>query len=72
MISALIGVVKMKRANKKLVAAIMALAGGMVSSCTTNILMPTRDAAIAGLTDFVNQTVYDILFGFVITDSGGA
>lgn len=58
----------MKRAYKWALAMMLTVAGGTMSSCTTNVLMPTRDAAVDGLADFVSQTVFDVLTSFVSTD----
>jgi hypothetical protein len=37
------------------------LCGGLLSSCTSAWLVPTRDAAVDGLSDFVAQTVFNVL-----------
>jgi hypothetical protein len=55
------GEFEMKKRIKRLGFLIIATATATLPSCTTGWLIPTRDAAVAGLSNFVTQTVISVL-----------
>lgn len=62
----------MRRSWNWCVFAAIGLCGGVLSSCTSAWLMPTRDAAVDGLSQFVTQSVFDVLDGLLHRDDPGA
>ena len=55
------GEINMKKKFKRISLLAIALAGTTLPSCTTGWLIPTRDAAVAGLSSFVTQAVIGAL-----------
>jgi hypothetical protein len=51
----------MKRFLKRRIMMAIGMCVGLLSSCTSGLLIPTRDAAVDGLSGFVTQTVSDVL-----------
>ena len=52
--------------NRRILMAV-GMCGGLLTSCTSAWLVPTRDAAVDGLSDFVSQTVFSVLDQWIDT-----
>ena len=51
----------MTRHITRLLLMVLGVWGTSLSSCSSTWLFPTRDAAISGLSDFISQTVFNVL-----------
>lgn len=58
----------MKTIQRWSVLMVVSLGGLTLSSCTTGWLIPSRNAAVNGLSDYIKQGVFNILTGFLPTD----
>lgn len=50
----------MRRFLRRSLLITVGVCGGLLPSCTSVWLAPTRDAAVDGLSDFVAQTVFQV------------
>ena len=55
----------MNRMKKWCMIVAVGLSGGAVPSCNSTWFVPTREAAVDGVADFVSQTVFTLLDGIV-------